>query len=165
MITPGASCGRGPGSQPGPQSLVLSPRNTCGDTDAGVRQGWALGSPGKGGRSQQLGERPPVDSLSPGWYQEAFIRGQAQALSPHGHRGGALLGERSRRIKWRIAGLDACSRVPSLPWQGGPRSARPRSSLVPKGRTLCHPLLQAPLASCHSHMSTSCLGPLLLPCP
>lgn len=33
------------------------------------------------------------------------------------------------------------------------------------GQELCHPLLRAPLASCHSHMSTFCLQPLLLPCP
>lgn len=44
-------------------------------------------------------------------------------------------------------------------------STRPKSSLVHMGRALCHPLLGTPLASCHSHMSTSSLGPLLLPCP
>lgn len=131
---------------------------------AGVRQGWALRIPGKEG-VPQLGKGLPADSLSPGWHQEAFIGGQAQVLSPHGHHRGALLGEKSRRIKWRLPSPNSCPRVLSRPWQGGPGSTRPRSSLVPEGKRLCHPLLRAPLASCHSHMSTFCFQPLLLPCP
>lgn len=129
-----------------------------------MRQGWALRIPGREG-VPQLGKGLPADSLSPGWHQEAFVGGQAQVLSPHGHHRGALLGEKSRRIKWRLPSPHSCPGVLSRPWQGGPGSTRPGSSPVPKGRRLCHPLRRAPLASCHSHMSTFCLQPLLLPCP
>lgn len=53
-ISPGASCGRGPGSQPGPQSPVLGPRCTCGDTGGRGSDRWALNIPGEGGWSCSL---------------------------------------------------------------------------------------------------------------
>lgn len=75
----------------------------------GVRQSWALRIQGKGGQSHSWGKVLPMDSLSPGRHQEAVIRGQAQTLSPHRHHRGAFLGKRSRRIEWRLLGLNTCS--------------------------------------------------------
>lgn len=68
------------------------------------------------------GVSPLVDSRCPGWHQEAVIRGQAQVLSPHRHRGGPLLGERNRRNEWRLLVLNTCWGILSVPGQGGPRS-------------------------------------------
>lgn len=51
-VTPVASYRQGLVSQTGPQSLVLAPTRTCGDTDkARVRQGQSPKVPGKGGQS------------------------------------------------------------------------------------------------------------------
>lgn len=116
-ISPGASCGRGPASQPAPQSPALAPKCTCGDPGGPGSDTRPGGSQGKEGGPRAWGQSPPGHSRVPSWNQEAVIGGQAQVLFPHRHHRGALLGKRSRTM-----GMEACPGVPESPWQGGPGS-------------------------------------------
>lgn len=56
-ISPGASCGRGPASQPVPQSPALAPRCTCGDPGGPGSDTQAQRIPGEGEWSQSLGAK------------------------------------------------------------------------------------------------------------
>lgn len=76
--------------------------------------------------------------------------------------------------EWRPLGLNTCLGVPESALAGRPWEPfqvlgiqGPAAAWSPGARR-CHPPYPpsgAPLANCHSHTSTSCLGPLLLPCP
>ena len=170
-ITPGASCGQDPESQPGPQSLALAPRHTCGDTGGQGSDRWALRIPGKGAGSHSWGKVLPCTHAFPAGTKRLSSGARLRRCSPivtteepSWERGAGELN----------GGCWASTPVQeslSLPWQGGPGScprlweSKVQEQPVPMGRRMYHPLPGAPLANCHSHTSTSCLGPLLLPCP
>ena len=84
-ITPGASCGQDPESQPGPQSLALAPRHTCGDTGGQGSDRWALRIPGKGVGSHSWGKSSRAlthSQLAPRGYHRGPGSGAVPQLSP-----------------------------------------------------------------------------------
>lgn len=169
-VIPGTSCRRDPGSQTGPRSLALAPSHTCGDAS---RQGQIrLGPQGKearstaGVRSSQRTHRVPAGTrrLSSG-VRLRRCPSIVTTEEPSWERGeGEVNG-----ACWATAPVRASL---SQPWQGGPGNwsilwaskapEQPGPQVQAGGMP---PSPQTPLASCHSHTSTSRLRPLLLPCP
>lgn len=151
-ITPGASCGRGPESQPGPQSLALAPRRTCGDTGWGAGResdGWALRTSGAGAGSHSWGKVLSWTHAFPAGTRRLSSGARLRRCSPivtteepSWERGAG---------EWRLLGLDTRPRVPESalarrPWEllqalgaQGPGADRPHGQKdappSPKGPT------------------------------